>query len=328
MNRRAMILRSAAAAAAVALRGWTRVLAQGPARAKRVLFFTKSSDYEHAVIARHGSEPSLAEQTLADSAAAHGIDFSFSKDGSLFSRDYLAQFDAVMFYTTGDLLSRGKPGKDGRPKDGNPPMTPAGKRALLDAVRSGMGFVGLHSAADTFHTGETVLTDTRHGRPWRYHNHGAKADPYIRMLGGEFIVHGAQQVSTVRVVDPSFPGFAALGAGITRKDEWYSLADFSRNLHVLLVQETAGMHGSPYRRPPYPSTWAHRYGRGRVFYTSLGHGDNGLPGGNCWLQPFFLDIVYGGLAWAVRNVDADITPNIEQVTPGAWTLPPFAFPVV
>ena len=57
-----------------------------------------------------------------------------------------------MFYTSGDLLSAGK--------DGNPPMTPAGKAAFLDAIAGGKGFVGLHSATDTFHTGETAETNT------------------------------------------------------------------------------------------------------------------------------------------------------------------------
>ncbi|HEY3755025.1 MAG TPA: ThuA domain-containing protein [Opitutaceae bacterium] len=327
MTRRDLLTRSSAAALAYGLRGWTTARADESAPAKRVLFFTKSSDYEHAVIGYENGKPSLAERVLADHAASHGLAFSFSKDGSLFSRDYLSQFDAVMFYTTGDLLSRGKPGKDGKPKDGNPPMTPEGKQALLDAVHSGLGFAGLHAAADSFHTGETVLTDTHSGRAGRYRNHGDRADPYVRMLGAEFIVHGRQQVSTVRVVDPAFPGMGGLGSGVTRKDEWYSLADFSHDLHVLLVQETAGMVGTPYQRPPYPSTWARRHGRGRVFYTSLGHGDNGLPGGNCWTQSFFLDLVLGGLAWTTRQVDADITPNIERVTPGAWTLPPYAFPV-
>jgi type 1 glutamine amidotransferase len=155
------------------------------------------------------------------------------------------------------------------------------------------------------------------------------------MLGGEFIVHGLQQTASLRVVDHRFPGFEDTGEFITRRDEWYSLKDFSRDLHVLLVQETSTMAGpevraasptpagwQPYIRPPYPSTWARRHGRGRVFYTSMGHGDNGPEAGNDWDWPVFRQILNGGLAWAVGNLDADVSPNIEQVTPGAWVLPP------
>jgi len=289
---------------------------------KRVLFFSKSSDFVHDVVNRHGQPLSMAERILSENGPAHGIAFTFSKDGSLFTPEYLAGFDAFCFYTSGDLFAASKKVPGGFPGDDNPPMTPAGKAALLEAVKGGKGFVGTHSAADTFHTGETVATDTRQLRTWRFHNFGADADPYTRMLGAGFILHGAQQVSTMRVIDPAFPGFGGLGAGFSRKDEWYSLNDFSRDLHVLLVQETAGMQGTPYQRPPYPATWARRHGQGRVFYTSMGHGDNALPGGNSWLQPIFLQILFGGLSWATGQVDADITPNIEQVTPGAWTLPP------
>jgi hypothetical protein len=36
-----------------------------------------------------------------------------------------------------------------------------------------------------------------------------------------------------------------------------------------------------------------------------------------WTSPIFQQIVLGGLAWALKNVDADVTPNIDQVTPKA-----------
>ncbi len=218
-----------------------------------------------------------------------------------------------MFYTSGDLLSAGK--------DKNPPMTPEGKAAFLDAIHNGKGFVGVHSAADTFHTGETFQTDTNRPRTWRYRNLGEKADPYTRMLGAEFIIHSVQQIATMRVVDPKFPGMEKLGASFKFMDEWYSLTDFSKDLHVLLVQETAGMIGIPYQRPAYPATWARMHGKGRVFYMSMGHREDD------WTNPVFQDILFGGMSWATGNVDADVTPNIEQATPDCWTLPPLSAPV-
>src|SRR2546423_15451911 len=119
---------------------------------RKVLFFSKSSNFEHAVIKRKDGQSSFVENVLTELGPKRGIEFTFSKDGSLFTREYLAQFDAYMFYTTGDLLAAGK--------DGNPPMAAAGKTALLEAIQNGKGFIGLHSATDTFHTGETVETDT------------------------------------------------------------------------------------------------------------------------------------------------------------------------
>lgn len=159
LNRREMIFRSAAVALGLGLTRFPLSFADDVKR-KKVLFFSKSSNFEHAVIKRKDGKPSFVENVLSGVGPANGIDFTFSKDGSLFTPDYLAQFDGFMFYTSGDLLAAGK--------DGNPPMTAAGKQALLDAITGGKGFIGVHSAADTFHTGETVDTDTNRPRTWRY----------------------------------------------------------------------------------------------------------------------------------------------------------------
>ena len=293
---------------------------------KKVLFFSKSSNFEHSVIKRVDGKPSWVEQILAEQGPRHGIDFVFSKDGSLFNAEYVAQFDALMFYTSGDLTAAGR--------DGNPPMSAAGKAAFLDAISKGKGFVGVHSAADTFHTGETVETNTAQARTWRYAVNGEKADPYIRMLGGELIVHGTQQIAMSRVVDPGFPGFAYLGNTFPMMEEWYSLTDFSPDLHVILALETGSMRDPnagpnwpppggyiPYQRPPYPSTWARMHGEGRVFFTAIGHRED------TWTNPVFQEMLFGGIAWAVRKVDAAVTPNLKQVTPGAYELPPVSAPV-
>jgi len=341
MTRREMIARTGAAALGFGLAGWPRArAAAAAAQKKKVLFFSKCSDFIHDVVNRHGKPLSYAERILSESGPDHALEFTFSKDGSLFTPDYVAQFDAFCFHTSGDLLVAKKPAGTGHGGDGNPPMTPEGKTALLEAVASGKGFVGIHSAADTFHKGETGETNTGQVRTWRYRNLGDQADPYTRMLGAEFIVHGMQQVAAMRVVDHRFPGLEKLGDHFSRKDEWYSMTDFSHDLHVLLVQETAAMTSpeireisptpddwKPYVRPPYPATWARMHGKGRVFYTSMGHGDNGPEAGNDWDFPIFRDLLFGGLSWATGQVDADISPNIDQVTPEAWTLPPPSGPV-
>jgi type 1 glutamine amidotransferase len=278
---------------------------------KRVLFFSKSSGYEHSVIkdpskpfkAGPGSAiPGLAFQVLADLGEKNNIEFTFSKDGSLFAPAYLAQFDAFFFVTTGDLTTVGT--------DGNPAMTAAGKEALLEAVADGKGFIGAHCASDTFHSpGGAEMTAQR----WL--DDGDNADPYIRMLGGEFIIHGSQQPSHLIAVDPKFPGISAVAADNHMTEEWYSIKDFAKNMHVLLLQDTSGMTGAPYARPNYPSTWARMYGKGRVFYTTMGHRDD------MWQSALFQSVLTGGLSWALGRVDADVTPNIDQAAPQANVLP-------
>jgi uncharacterized protein len=191
-------------------------------------------------------------------------------------------------------------------------MTSAGKQALLDAVAGGKGFIGSHSAADTFHTNN----EAKKG-PERYKNFGAAADPYVRMLGGEFIKHDAQQKAHLRCVDQKFPGMEHCGEGFDKMEEWYSLKDFSDNLHVLLVQETSTMKGNEYQRPAYPETWARMHEKGRVFYTSMGHRDE------VWSDALFREIFTGGMHWVCGDVNADLTPNLNQVAPGWAQNPPF-----
>jgi uncharacterized protein len=273
------------------------------AKSRKVLFFSKSSGFEHAVIRRQGNEPSFAEKQLAEMGPRHGIEFTFSKDGSRFGPEYLAGFDALVFYTSGDLTTAGT--------DKQPPMSVAGKAALLEAVRKGTGFVGIHSATDTFRSPEAAGTD-----PGRYHNDGDRTDPYIRMVGAEFIIHGKEQQAVQRVMDGGFPGAAK--ENFEMMEEWYSFKNFATDLHVLLAQETKNMVGAPYWRPPYPSTWARRHAKGRVFYTSMGHRED------VWRNPLFEQILFGGIAWATGNVPAKVAPNVGRVTPGYADLPPKA----
>jgi len=99
--------------------------------------------------------------------------------------------------------------------------------------------------------------------------------------------------------------------GISFADEWYAQRNFAKDLHVILVQETALMQGDCYRRPDYPNTWARRHGQGRVFYTALGNREE------VWTNPFFQALVFGGFAWALGNVQAEAEPNLDRVTPRA-----------
>jgi uncharacterized protein len=306
MNRREMILRAGAAALGLGLAGCSSMGDSAKtARTKKVLFFSKSSAFEHSVIKTVDGKPSFAQNILNKLAPDHGIEFTFSKDGSLFNPEYLNQFDAYFFYTTGLLTDAGD--------DKNPPMTPEGKEAFLHAIKNGKGFIGTHSATDTYHTGELGM-DWKHKGPSRYQN-DPTPDTYIQMIGAEFIIHGKQQPSNLRVIDPKFPGCNNLGSTLTLTDEWYSLKDFAPNMHVLLLQDTAGMEGEPYERPPYPETWARMHGKGRVFYTSMGHRED------VWTNPTFQEILFGGISWAVRNVNADVTPNLHKVAPHCMELP-------
>jgi type 1 glutamine amidotransferase len=261
----------------------------------RILLFTKSSGFEHDVVRRDGAEPSLAEATLSDLGKEHGFDIVATKDGRIFDGNLL-QYDAFFFFTTGDLTEPGT--------DAMPPISARGKQALLSAIRAGKGFIGVHSASDTFHS---------NGRLFKTQAHPA---PYIAMLGGEFFSHGDQQDARVKVIDPTFPGLPSSGEVFTTKEEWYSLKNFANDIHVLLVLETDGLQGTEYRRPPFPLAWIRKEGKGRVYYNAMGHRDD------VWTSERFRKMLGGALIWATGRTDAALVANMSQVTPQARAMPP------
>jgi type 1 glutamine amidotransferase len=281
-----------------AVLGWSSSLARAESdgRLRKLLYFTRSAGFEHSVVRRQNGQLAHSEKCLTEMGRRGAFEVECSKDGRIFDAG-LERFDLIAFYTSGDPT--------GPSKDGGPPMTAAGKRKLLDAIAQGKPFVGFHAATDSFHSeGPRNQNQT-------------EVDPYIAMIGGEFIKHGAQQEASL-VIASRFPGAAsmAMGEGITFHEEWYSLKNFAKDLHVILAQETCMMKGAEYERPDYPSTWVRMHGRGRVFYTSLGHRED------VWTNPFFEAIALGGISWALGKVDFDIQPNIDKVTPQANQLNP------
>ena len=278
MKRREMLAATGAAVLGMStfpLR-WT---AAADKKKQKVLYFTRSAGFEHEAVKRKGDELSFSEKTLTEMGKRAGFDVECTKEGSVFDGD-LDKYDCIAFYTSGDLT---------KPKDGQgSPMSPEGRKKLLDAIAAGKGFVGFHATTDS-----------------------CRDEPYTAMIGGEFRGHGRQQVATVSVSSPKFPGVEGLGKSIALREEWYAHVKIADDLHVILVQETETMEGEHYERPPYPATWARMHDKGRVFYTSFGHRDD------IWTNPKVQDLMLGGIAWAMGNVDVDVTPNIAKVTPKA-----------
>jgi uncharacterized protein len=271
-------------------RGFVRA-AEG--KKQKILYFTRSVGFQHSPVERKGDELSFSEKLLIDEGKKHDVEVVCTKDGRVFDGD-LDQYDCIAFYTCGDLCNPNS-------IDKAPPMTPAGKKKLLQAIKNGKGFVGFHSASDTFHS-----------KGGQYENQ-KELDPYIAMLGGEFIVHGRQQKAKMKVTSPDFPEMSGV-EDYELLEEWYALKNFNKDLHVILVQETEGMVDDCYQRPPFPATWARKHGKGRVFFTSLGHREDVWTNPTCW------KVVLGGFGWAMGNVEFDPTPNVKKVTPNAWQL--------
>ena len=183
----------------------------------------------------------------------------------------LNDFDAVVFYTGGTLE-----------------MSDQQKADFLSFVRDdGKGFIGIHSATITF----------------------TKWPEYGEMIGGYFDEHPWNTFDAPIVVeDPAFPGMQQWPRTFTLTDEIYQF----RNLHA---REPPGVD-APRRleaRPREPKgqardrdfavAWAKMYGKGRVFYTTLGHVETN------WDKPEFQTMMVEAIKWALKLVDADITPR-------------------
>src|SRR5436190_1635403 len=141
--------------------------------------------------------------------------------GEKMSPTALAGYDAVIFAnTTGDL-----------------PLPD--KKAFFDWIRSGKGFVGIHSATDTFR-GHTPL------------------DPYVEMIGAEFKHHGAQAEVDCINQDPKHPATRGLPPVWHLKDEIYLMNGFDRTkVHGLL---TLDKNPKDKALGDFPIAWCKMYG--------------------------------------------------------------------
>lgn len=257
--------------------------ADGP----KVLMFTKSQGFQHDVVRRKSPEElSLAEKIVTDLGKEHGFEVTCTKDGTVIKPEGIQGYDVLYFFSQGEIDA--DPAKT---VDKTPAVPIATRDCVIEFVKKGGGLVGTHCGG----------ADTWHG--WTKD----KTKPFLDMVGGEFAGHGAQQKTSVRVVDPKFPAVKGWPAQFTLTDEWYTYRGFQKNMHVLLMLETEGMEGLLYKRDDYPITWCSNFGDGRVFYTGLGHRDD------VWTNPLYQKMVATGILWAAKKIEGDASPNLKEI---------------
>jgi type 1 glutamine amidotransferase len=237
---------------------------------KRLLVITESKGFVHGVVKRpKADELCLVEKTLIEMGEKSG-DFEavVSQNArEMITAENLAKFDAIFFYTTGDLM-----------------LSDTQKADLLAWIKSGKGYAGSHCATDTYYN-------------W---------PEYGNLVGAYFDGHPWTQKINVLVEDQKNPATKHLGSSFEINDEIYQFkAPYSRDkLHVLMRMDVKSVN-KPGKRTDedYALAWTHEYGKGRVFYTALGHRDE------VWKDPRFQQHMLGGLRYVMGLENADATPS-------------------
>jgi uncharacterized protein len=167
------------------------------------------------------------------------------------------------------------------------PIDAEQKADLLKFVRDGGGFVAAHVASTAFMS-------------W---------PEFGKLLGGRFDQHpwGITNARVI-VVDPTFPAMRFFPTEFDFHDEFYQTKDFSSaDSRVLMCLDTSNLNmggrGVNPADAPYPLTWAKMYGKGRVFYSALGHA------ASTWDDPRIRRMWFSAIEWALGMTQADVAPR-------------------
>jgi uncharacterized protein len=187
-------------------------------------------------------------------------------EGSAFTLDRARTDDELKTKTTPEALARYS-GIVLASTTGDLPV--ADREALIRWIEAGHAVIGIHAAADTFH-----------GYP-----------AFLDLLGGEFERHGPQAKVHVMVRDKAHPATRGLEPAFDVFDEIYQFKRFDpARVHLLLGLDAHPETGAP---GAFPLAWTREAGKGRLFYTALGHRPDVIA------APWYREHVRGGIRWAL-----------------------------
>lgn len=228
-----------------------------------ILVFSKTNGFRHTDAIEAGM-PAFEEI-----ARERGLHVFATENGAVHSPEALARFDAIVWFNvSGDVLSE------------------AQRSALLEAVRSGTGFLGIHGTG---------------GDPsYAWPGHPGT------LVRGQFVGHpmGPQfQEGTIRVEAVDHPVMAGLGPTWTRVEEWYSFEESPRGPGVEVLATLDESTYSPRMKiaildrdlrmgDDHPIIWTHCIGRGRAIYSALGHQ------AEAYREPLHRRLLGQAIAWA------------------------------
>src|SRR5687768_6421834 len=229
----------------------------------KAIVVTQSKGFEHDVVKEQNGQPSLVERTMRE----------IGEKSKLLTVEHTK--DASIL--TPEKL------KDVKLivlyTTGDLPVAPE----ILDKwVNDGGALLGIHPATDTFKENPT----------------------YFKLIGGTFDGHpwNANETVTIKVHDQNHPASKPFGASYSLKDEIYQHKNFdpkSCRVLISLDMETTALKKARHT----PIAWCKEVGKGKVFYTSLGHRED------VWTNPKFQQHLTGAIAWLLGAEKGDATPN-------------------
>jgi type 1 glutamine amidotransferase len=247
---------------------------------KHVLVIGQTKDWEHesvsaamAAVYNMGKESGLWDTTMRTDTKL------LTKKDLPRNAKNLNHFDVLVFASTSGELD----------------MDASQKLDMLSFIKEdGKGFVGIHAALDTNHT-------------W---------PEYGEMIGGWFDEHPWMTFNAPIVnEDPSFPAVRHFPAAFVKYDEIYQPKDWSRDsVNVLLSLDPTRLD---YDNNPrihradhdFPVAWSKLYGKGRVFYSTLGHTEES------WDDPDVRKMYFEAIKWALGMTEGSTATHPRPQAP-------------
>ena len=217
-----------------------------------------------------GCGPDDAANALFEKFAKdNGWGYFQTENGAAFSPEILSRFDAIVFNNvSGDVF------------------TPEQRKAMRDYVEAGGGFLGFHGS------GGDMSYD------WKW---------YVdELIGAQFIGHTMDPQfpkATMRIHDMSHPATAGLANSWEREEEWYSFekSPSEKGYNILAtVDEATYKPEGPFGQDiamgsDHPMIWWHCQGKGRAFYSALGHR------ASAYAEPEYQAVLLGATNWVLRK---------------------------
>ena len=262
----------------------------------RVLYLTQSKGFKHGSVNRDGKDGAkkdlaaseVAMKQLGQQSGLFEVDCTQDSKAD-FTKENLKKYDIVMFYTTGEL-----------------DITDADRDYFMNEwlKQKGHGWIGFHSAADTFRTNNPA-------HKW-----------YWDLSGGTFKGHpwNAGELVTISVHDTKHPAMKAFGDEFQIKDEIYWYDHWvPENVHVQMSLNIAKCPTKGEKKKVkegdeevevikaehVPVAWCRSWGDGKIFFNNLGHNES------TWTDKRFLDSTEAAIRWIRNEVPGDATPNPE-----------------